>query len=183
MRRLLATRAAATGSRAIKRLGRHAAGEASPSGRPAPGTAGSDAGADRHRHQRRPRRVQGTPGAELCEIKGGAMNKLLRFRRIVSRRISHVVKPATRSIRPCCRRCASAPTRCATASSWARCIRGLNMRAAGQAPARFYGARAKGGAALIITGGFSPNEAGRLEPGAPILNGRVDDSAASQRGR
>src|SRR5207253_313034 len=33
----------------------------------------------------------------------------------------------------------------------------------------FYGARAKGGAALIITGGFSPNEAGRLEPGGPSL--------------
>jgi 2,4-dienoyl-CoA reductase (NADPH2) len=33
----------------------------------------------------------------------------------------------------------------------------------------FYGARAKGGAALIITGGFSPNEAGRLEPGGPTL--------------
>src|SRR6478672_8263708 len=38
----------------------------------------------------------------------------------------------------------------------------------------FYGARAKGGAALIITGGFSPNEAGRLEPGAPILNSEAD---------
>jgi 2,4-dienoyl-CoA reductase (NADPH2) len=33
----------------------------------------------------------------------------------------------------------------------------------------FYGARAQGGAALIITGGFSPNEAGRLEPGGPTL--------------
>jgi len=33
----------------------------------------------------------------------------------------------------------------------------------------FYGARAKGGAALIITGGFSPNEAGRLEPGGPTM--------------
>jgi 2,4-dienoyl-CoA reductase (NADPH2) len=33
----------------------------------------------------------------------------------------------------------------------------------------FYGARARGGAALIITGGFSPNEAGRLEPGGPTL--------------
>jgi 2,4-dienoyl-CoA reductase (NADPH2) len=38
----------------------------------------------------------------------------------------------------------------------------------------FYGARAEGGAALIITGGFSPNEAGRLEPGAPILNASQD---------
>jgi 2,4-dienoyl-CoA reductase (NADPH2) len=33
----------------------------------------------------------------------------------------------------------------------------------------FYGERARGGAALIITGGFSPNEAGRLEPGGPTL--------------
>jgi 2,4-dienoyl-CoA reductase (NADPH2) len=38
----------------------------------------------------------------------------------------------------------------------------------------FYGARAKGGAALIITGGFSPNEAGRLEPGGPTLMGGDD---------
>lgn len=36
--------------------------------------------------------------------------------------------------------------------------------------AAFYGERARGGVALIITGGFSPNEAGRLEPGAPILS-------------
>jgi len=35
---------------------------------------------------------------------------------------------------------------------------------------RFYEARAKGGVALIITGGFSPNEEGLMEPGAPILN-------------
>src|ERR1700674_4088225 len=35
--------------------------------------------------------------------------------------------------------------------------------------ARFYVERAKGGAALIITGGFSPNEEGLMEPGAPIL--------------
>jgi 2,4-dienoyl-CoA reductase (NADPH2) len=33
----------------------------------------------------------------------------------------------------------------------------------------FYGARAKGGAALIITGGFAPNDAGRLEVGGPAL--------------
>jgi 2,4-dienoyl-CoA reductase (NADPH2) len=36
--------------------------------------------------------------------------------------------------------------------------------------AAFYGERARGGVALIITGGFSPNEAGRLEAGAPILS-------------
>lgn len=35
--------------------------------------------------------------------------------------------------------------------------------------AAFYAARAAGGAALIVTGGFSPNEAGRLEPGGPIM--------------
>ncbi len=35
---------------------------------------------------------------------------------------------------------------------------------------RFYEERAKGGAALIITGGFSPNEEGLMEPGAPILD-------------
>lgn len=33
----------------------------------------------------------------------------------------------------------------------------------------FYGARAEGGAAMIITGGFSPNDAGRLEVGGPTL--------------
>jgi 2,4-dienoyl-CoA reductase (NADPH2) len=43
----------------------------------------------------------------------------------------------------------------------------------------FYGARARGGAALIITGGFSPNEAGRLEPGGPTLM-EGDDLAPHQ---
>ena len=38
--------------------------------------------------------------------------------------------------------------------------------------AAFYGARAAGGVALIVTGGFSPNPAGLLEPGAPVLNTR-----------
>jgi 2,4-dienoyl-CoA reductase (NADPH2) len=38
--------------------------------------------------------------------------------------------------------------------------------------AAFYGARAAGGVALIVTGGFSPNVAGLLEPGAPLLNTR-----------
>ncbi len=35
--------------------------------------------------------------------------------------------------------------------------------------ARFYAARAEGGAALIITGGFSPNAEGLLEPNGPAL--------------
>ncbi|MGJ0202860.1 oxidoreductase [Leucobacter sp. gxy201] len=35
--------------------------------------------------------------------------------------------------------------------------------------AAFYAERARGGAALIITGGISPNEAGRLTPGAATL--------------
>ena len=39
--------------------------------------------------------------------------------------------------------------------------------------AAFYGARAAGGVALIVTGGFSPNPAGILEPGAPLLNTRA----------
>src|ERR1700757_83706 len=45
----------------------------------------------------------------------------------------------------------------------------------------FYGARAKGGAALIITGGFSPNEAGRLEAGGPTLM-EGDDLAPHRSG-
>jgi len=36
--------------------------------------------------------------------------------------------------------------------------------------ARFYVERARGGAGLIITGGFSPNEEGLMEPGAPLFN-------------
>ena len=35
---------------------------------------------------------------------------------------------------------------------------------------RFYAERAKGGVALIVTGGFSPNEEGRLERTGPIFN-------------
>jgi 2,4-dienoyl-CoA reductase (NADPH2) len=38
--------------------------------------------------------------------------------------------------------------------------------------AAFYAARAKGGVALVISGGHSPNEAGLMEPGAPILASR-----------
>ncbi|MCB2006361.1 MAG: FAD-dependent oxidoreductase [Rhodoferax sp.] len=38
----------------------------------------------------------------------------------------------------------------------------------------FYAERARGGVGLIITGGFSPNEAGRIEAGAPILNSREE---------
>jgi 2,4-dienoyl-CoA reductase (NADPH2) len=36
----------------------------------------------------------------------------------------------------------------------------------------FYAARAKGDVALIISGGHSPNEAGLMEPGAPVLVSR-----------
>jgi 2,4-dienoyl-CoA reductase (NADPH2) len=36
----------------------------------------------------------------------------------------------------------------------------------------FYAARAAGGVALIISGGHAPNEAGLMEPGAPILSDR-----------
>jgi 2,4-dienoyl-CoA reductase (NADPH2) len=36
--------------------------------------------------------------------------------------------------------------------------------------ARFYADRARGGAALIVTGGFSPNAEGRLEESAPVLD-------------
>src|SRR5262249_35996368 len=36
--------------------------------------------------------------------------------------------------------------------------------------ARFYEERAKGGVGLIVTGGFSPNAEGVLEPGGPIFN-------------
>ncbi|MBV1868597.1 MAG: FAD-dependent oxidoreductase, partial [Marinosulfonomonas sp.] len=39
----------------------------------------------------------------------------------------------------------------------------------------FYRERARGEAALIITGGFAPNEAGLIEPGAPML----DDAQAA----
>ncbi|MEZ0305221.1 MAG: FAD-dependent oxidoreductase [Hyphomicrobiaceae bacterium] len=35
---------------------------------------------------------------------------------------------------------------------------------------RFYVERAKGGAGLIVTGGFSPNAEGLMEPGGPILD-------------
>ena len=36
--------------------------------------------------------------------------------------------------------------------------------------ARFYADRARGGAALIITGGFSPNADGLIEPHGPVLD-------------
>src|SRR5205823_6364555 len=36
--------------------------------------------------------------------------------------------------------------------------------------ARFYVERARGGAALIITGGFSPNAEGQMEPGGPLFD-------------
>ncbi len=41
---------------------------------------------------------------------------------------------------------------------------------AGERIAAFYADRARGGAALIITGGFSPNAEGLLEPNGPLLD-------------
>jgi 2,4-dienoyl-CoA reductase (NADPH2) len=38
----------------------------------------------------------------------------------------------------------------------------------------FYRARAEGGVALIVTGGYAPNQAGLMEPGAPILTTDAD---------
>ena len=35
--------------------------------------------------------------------------------------------------------------------------------------AAFYGERAKGGASLIVTGGYAPNETGKIEEGGPIF--------------
>ena len=50
--------------------------------------------------------------------------------------------------------------------------------------ARFYVERAKGGAGLIITGGFSPNQEGLMEPGAPIFDdGGADRRASARHGR
>ena len=40
--------------------------------------------------------------------------------------------------------------------------------------AAFYAERAKGGAGLIVTGGYSPSENGRIEEGGPIFNSRDD---------
>jgi 2,4-dienoyl-CoA reductase (NADPH2) len=40
--------------------------------------------------------------------------------------------------------------------------------------AAYYRARATGGVALIITGGYAPNLAGLIEPGAPILHDGTD---------
>lgn len=40
--------------------------------------------------------------------------------------------------------------------------------------AAFYGERAKGGAGLIVTGGYSPNATGVIETGAPIFNDEAD---------
>lgn len=38
----------------------------------------------------------------------------------------------------------------------------------------FYAARAKGGVAMIISGGHAPNRAGLMEPGAPLLDSREE---------
>lgn len=40
--------------------------------------------------------------------------------------------------------------------------------------AAFYGERAKGGAGLMVTGGYSPNATGVIETGAPIFNDEAD---------
>ncbi|MEH6542520.1 MAG: NADPH-dependent 2,4-dienoyl-CoA reductase [Porticoccaceae bacterium] len=40
--------------------------------------------------------------------------------------------------------------------------------------AAFYGERAKGGASLIVTGGYAPNETGKIEEGGPIFNREAD---------
>ncbi|MGK2914455.1 MAG: FAD-dependent oxidoreductase [Porticoccaceae bacterium] len=40
--------------------------------------------------------------------------------------------------------------------------------------AAFYGERAKGGVALIVTGGYAPNETGRIEEGGPMFNSADD---------
>lgn len=45
--------------------------------------------------------------------------------------------------------------------------------------AAFYRERARGGAALIVTGGISPNEEGRLTPGSALL--RTTDEVAEHR--
>lgn len=43
--------------------------------------------------------------------------------------------------------------------------------------AEFYAERARGGAGLIVTGGFSPNRLGRLSPGAGMLASQADADA------
>lgn len=40
--------------------------------------------------------------------------------------------------------------------------------------AAFYGERAKGGAGLIVTGGYSPNTTGVIEAGGPMFNSETD---------
>jgi len=45
-----------------------------------------------------------------------------------------------------------------------------HMDRAVERQSRFYAERARGGVAMIVTGGFSPNEEGRMEDGGPILD-------------
>ena len=40
--------------------------------------------------------------------------------------------------------------------------------------AAFYGERARGGAGLIVTGGYAPNDTGRIEEGGPIFHQSAD---------
>ena len=48
---------------------------------------------------------------------------------------------------------------------------------------RFYVERAKGGAGLIVTGGFSPNAEGLMEPGGPILDSAEQGQPSKGVGR
>ena len=57
---------------------------------------------------------------------------------------------------------------------------GLEERQGGMEKlAAFYGERARGGAGIIVTGGFSPDEAGRMSAGGPIL--ATPEDAATHR--
>ena len=52
---------------------------------------------------------------------------------------------------------------------------GLEERPDGmQRMARFYAERARGGVALIVTGGIAPNKAGRVMPGARVLSSEAE---------
>ncbi|MBX9654101.1 FAD-dependent oxidoreductase, partial [bacterium] len=49
-----------------------------------------------------------------------------------------------------------------------------NEKDSGAKLAAFFGARANGGVALIVTGGYAPNRAGLIEVGGPILDANSD---------
>ena len=138
--------------------------KASPSGWPAPGTAGSDAGADRHRHQRRPCRVQGTPGAELCEVSDEHSRFRDRFQEI-----SHVVDARARAIS----QTLPSPMRVGAHTAEQPRHHGLDAFAASNTESEPTSAsphsmaRAQKAARPDHHRRLSPNEAGRLEPAAP----------------